>query len=141
MSRAGTQTFFPYFFYNHARNMTKPLSMILSVHRYTQDKFTPVFDLTYSLNTWSFFNCQKYLIIHSRPCAWTGTLTLQHFRLHDETLTSHARCPRFYPARRRGFHRPGLKIILNDVTLIDTLIEKKSTVPNRRDAKGGGERR
>lgn len=43
--------------------MTKPLSMILSVHRYTQDKFTPVFDLTYSLNTWSFFNCQKYLFI------------------------------------------------------------------------------
>lgn len=78
------------------------------------------------------------IFIHSRPCAWTGTLTLLHFRLHDETLTSHARCPRFYPARRRGFHRPGLKIILNDVTLIDTLIEKKLTVPNRRDARGGG---
>lgn len=78
------------------------------------------------------------IFIHSRPCAWTGTLTLQHMRLHDETLTSHARCPRFYPARRRGFHRPGLKIILNDVTLIDTLIEKKLTVPNRRDARRGG---
>lgn len=80
------------------------------------------------------------IFIHSRPCAWTGTLTLLHFRLHDETLTSHARCPRFYPARRRGFHRPGLKIILNDVTLIDTLIEKKLTVPNRRDSRGGGEK-
>lgn len=84
------------------------------------------------------------IFIHSRPCAWTGTLTLQHMRLHDETLTSLAPCarsPRFYPARRRGFHRPGLKIILNDVTLIDTLIEKKLTVPNRWDAKGGRQRR
>lgn len=62
-------------------------------------------------------------------------------RLHDETLTSLARSPRFYPARRRGFHRPGLKIILKDVTLIDTLIEKKLTVPNRWDAKGGGGQR
>lgn len=29
------------------------------------------------------------IFIHSRPCAWTGTLTLQHMRLHETRQAMH----------------------------------------------------